>query len=95
MVVGVCKIDFLIHDNHSLKGKRRVVKTIIGKVKSRFNLSIAEVDHNDLWQKGSIGISIIGNDRNVLNSMLDKILNYIESLNLVDIVDHSFEIIHL
>ncbi len=95
MVVGICKIDFLIHGNHSLKGKRKVVKAIVGKVSSRFNISIAEVEHNDLWQRGSLGIAAIGNDEKFINSMLDKILNFIDGLNLVDIVDHTFEFIHL
>lgn len=95
MVVGICKIDFLIHDNHSLKGKRRVIKSIIGKVKSRFNISIAEVENNDLLQRGSLGIAAIGNDEKFINSKLDKILNFIDELHLVDIVDHSFEFIHL
>ncbi len=95
MVVGICKIDFLIHDNHSLKGKRKVVKAIVGKVNSRFNISIAEVEHNDLWQRGSLGIAAIGNEEKFINSMLDKVLNFIDGLHLVDIVDHSFEFIHL
>jgi hypothetical protein len=95
VVVGICKIDFLIHDNHSLKGKRRVIKSVVGKVKSRFNISIAEVENNDLWQRGSLGIAAIGNDEKFINAMLDKILNFIDELHLVDIVDHSFEFIHL
>lgn len=95
MVVGICKIDFLIHDNHSLKGKRKIVKAVAGKVGSRFNISIAEVENNDLWQRGSFGIAVVGNDKRYLNSMLDKILNFIDGLNLIDIVDHTFEFIHL
>ena len=95
MVVGICKIDFLIHDNHSLKGKRKVVKAIVGKVSSRFNISIAEIENNDLWQRGSLGIATISNDEKFTNSMLDKVLNFIDGLNLIDIVDHTFEFIHL
>lgn len=94
MVVGICKIDFLIHDNHSLKGKRKVVKAVAGKVNSHFNISIAEVENNDLWQRGSFGIAVVGNDKRYLNSMLDKILNFIDDLNLIDIVDQTFEFIH-
>ncbi len=95
MVVGICKIDFLIHDNHSLKGKRKVVKAIVGKVSSRFNISIAEVENNDLWQRGGLGIAAVGNDEKFVNAMLDKILNFIEGLHLVDIIEDSFEFIHL
>ena len=95
MVVGICKIDFLIDGNRSLKGKRRVIKTLIERVKNRFNVSISEVDNNDLWQRGSIGFSVVSNNKNYINSTLDKTLNFIENLHLVEIIDHSFEFIHL
>lgn len=94
MVVGICRVDFLIHDNHSLKGKRQVVKSLIQRLKNRFNISIAEVDDNDLWQKGRIGFCFVGNDKRYVNSMLDKTLDYIRGLNLVDLVDWSFEFIN-
>lgn len=94
MVVGVCSVNFLIHDNHSLKGKRQVIKSLIQRVKNRFNISIAEVDDNDLWQRGRIGFCIAGNDRRYVNSAVDKTLDYIRGLNLVDLADYSFELIN-
>jgi uncharacterized protein YlxP (DUF503 family) len=54
MVVGLCLVDIHIPENSSLKGKRQVMKRILERVKNRFNVSIAEVDDNDLWQRGKI-----------------------------------------
>jgi len=92
MVVGICQIDLVIHDNHSLKGKRQVLKTIMEKVKNRFNVSIAEVADNDVWQRSQIGFSVVGNDNRHVNSVLDKALNFIEGLHVAEIIDHRIEI---
>ncbi|MEK7774061.1 MAG: DUF503 domain-containing protein, partial [Deltaproteobacteria bacterium] len=56
MVVGICRISLVIHGNASLKGKRQVLKSIIEKVRNRFNVSIAEVGDNDLWQRAELGV---------------------------------------
>lgn len=94
MVVGICKIDFLIHGNSSLKGKRQIVKSLIQKVQNRFNISIAEVGDNDLWQRGRIGLCVVGNDKRHVNSVVDKAINYMTDLNLVEMVNCSIEFIH-
>ncbi len=94
MVVGICKIDFLIHGNFSLKGKRQIVRSVIEKVKNRFNVSIAEVGDNDLWQRGKIGFCVVGNDKGHVNSVVDKTINYMVNLNLIDLVDCSIEFVH-
>ncbi len=94
MVVGVCRISLLIHDNHSLKGKRQVVKSIVEKVKSRFNVSVAEVGDNDLWQRAELGVTAVGNDRAFVNSVMDKVMNFIESLHAAEIVGQNIELIN-
>jgi uncharacterized protein YlxP (DUF503 family) len=95
MVIGVLRVGFFIHDNHSLKGKRKIVKSLIGKVKNRFNVSIAETGANDKWQKIELGISTVGNDRRHVDSSLANVFSYIESLYLAEIVDSSLEIINM
>ncbi len=95
MVVGTLKIEFRLHDNRSLKGKRKVVKSIVDKVKSRFNLSIAEIGSNDIWQKIELGISAVGNDRRHIDSSLNRVLSYIDSLYLAPIVDTQMEIFNV
>ena len=95
MVVGTAKISLYIQDNHSLKEKRRIVKSIIAKVQQRFNVSIAEVDFNDKWQRIGLGLSVVGNDRRFVNSALDTILTYVDSLYLGEIIDSDIEIVNV
>jgi uncharacterized protein YlxP (DUF503 family) len=95
MVVGTLKIAFYLEDNRSLKGKRKIVKSMVDKVKARFNVSIAEVGSNDKWQKIELGISAVGNDRRHIDSSLNHILTFLDSLYLAPIVDTEMEIINL
>ncbi|MCP4665902.1 MAG: DUF503 domain-containing protein [Deltaproteobacteria bacterium] len=95
MVVGALRIEFIMSDNRSLKGKRKVVRSMIDKVKSRFNVAIAEVGSNDKWQKIELGISAIGNDRRHIDSSLNSVLNFLDALYLAPIVDTEIEIINL
>ena len=95
MVVGALRIEFMMSDNRSLKGKRKVVRSMIDKVKSRFNVAIAEVGSNDKWQKIELGISAVGNDRRHIDSSLNKVLNFLDELYLAPIVDTEIEIINL
>ena len=95
MVVGVGIITLRLHDCRSLKGKRRIVKSIIQQVRNNFNASVAEVGSNEVYQRSDIGFGLVGNDRQVINSKLDKIINMVEALCLAEIVDTDMEIINL
>jgi uncharacterized protein YlxP (DUF503 family) len=95
MVVGIAIVTFRLHECRSLKSKRKIVKSIIGQVQSKFNVSIAEVGSNDIYQRAEIGFSLVGNDRQVVNSKIDKIFNMIDALGLAEIIDTEWEIIHL
>ena len=95
MVVGTLKIEFYLAENRSLKGKRKVVRSMVDRVKSKFNMSIAEVGSNDKWQKIELGISAVGNDRRHIDSSLNHVLGFLESLCLAEIVNAEFEIINL
>ena len=88
-------MDLILRDNHSLKEKRRVVKSIIGRVKSKFNVSIAEVGNQDLWQSAQIGFCIAGNEKRFINSSLDKVIYFIEESNSAEIKHAEMEIITL
>ena len=95
MVVGTMKIILHLHDNRSLKGKRKVVRSMVDKVKHKFNVSIAEVGSNDKWQRIELGVSAVGNDRRHIDTSLNNILSYMESLYLAEIVDSSLEIFNM
>ena len=95
MVVGCMRIVFRLIDNRSLKGKRKVVRSMIDKVKARFNVSIAEIGSNDKWQIIELGISTVANDRRHVDSSLNHVQVYLESLYLAQMVDVEIEIINI
>lgn len=95
MVVGTLKIEFCLPENRSLKGKRKVVRSMIDRVKSKFNVSVAEIGSNDKWQKIELGISAIGNDRRHIDSSLNHILEFLDSLYLAPMVNSEMEILNL
>ena len=95
MVVGTLKIELHLHDNRSLKGKRKIVRSMVDKVKHKFNVAIAEIGSNDKWQKIELGVSTVGNDRRHLDSSLTNILAFLDSMYLAEIVDSRIEIINV
>lgn len=95
MVVGTLKLEFHLSDNRSLKGKRKVVRSMVDKVRSRFNVAIAEIGSNDKWQKIEIGITTVGNDRRHIDSSLNHIVSFLESQYIARIVDCQLEIFNV
>ncbi len=94
MVVGVLRIELRLPEVHSLKEKRGEVKWLINRVRTTYNVSVAEVAENDLWQKAVIGITLVGNEGGFVNSCLDQILNFVEDLGVGEVIDQEMEIIH-
>ena len=68
---------------------------MISRLRNNFNASIAEVGSNDIYQKAEIGFSLIGNDKALINSKIDKLFNMAEDMGLAEIIDTEMEIIHL
>ncbi len=94
MNVGVCRIKLRLPENLSLKGKRRVVKSITARVVNKFNVSIAEVDDNDLWQVATLGISCVSNDKRHANEVLSRVVGFItEGRFEIEVLDYEIEIL--
>jgi uncharacterized protein YlxP (DUF503 family) len=94
--IGVAKVSLRIPENMDLKGKRMVLKSIIGRVKSRFDVAVAEVDDNDMWQLATIGVCCISNNKRHSNEVLSKVVRFIESSRFdVEILDYSTEMIEV
>ncbi len=94
MNVGVCRIGFRLPENLSLKGKRRVLKSITTRVGNKFNVSVAEVDDQDLWQLATLGISCVSNNKRHANEVLSKVVDFItDSRFEVEILDYEIEIL--
>jgi len=96
MNVGVCKVSLRLPENSSLKDKRQVLKSITSRVRQKFNISVAEVDDNDVWQLATIGICCVSNNRRYTNEVLSKVVNFLSNSRFeVEILDYEIEIISI
>ena len=95
MVVGVCRLTLAIPESADLKGKRIVVKRIINRVRSEFNVAMAEVEDQDIWGSAVLGFAVVANDHRFVNSVIDKVVLFIQELYLAEIEDYTHEILHL
>jgi len=78
MVIGVLHIHLVLHGMDSLKAKRSIVKSLIGRLKSRYNVSIAEVDHQDSKRSALLGLAVVGNEGGFIHEQLDTVLNFMQ-----------------
>ena len=93
MNLGVCKVKLRLPENQSLKDKRRVLKSIVAQVKNNYNVSIAEVDDQELWQLATLGIACVSNSTPHVNSILSKVVDFISHSRFdVEILDYEIEI---
>ncbi|OIN95324.1 MAG: hypothetical protein AUJ48_03425 [Deltaproteobacteria bacterium CG1_02_45_11] len=95
MVIGFGIIKLRLPDCHSLKSKRRIVKSIINQIRNNFNISVAEVGSNDIHQRAEIGFALAGNNKRIINSKIDKVFNLADGLKDTEIIDSEMEIINL
>jgi uncharacterized protein len=92
--VGICKVRIRLPDILSLKGKRQVVKSITARLKNKFDVSVAEVGDNDLWQLATIGICFVSNDKRFTNEVLSKAVEFVvNSQGDFEMLDYEIEIL--
>ena len=89
--IGVLKISLHIPHAQSLKDKRMVIKSIKDRVRSKFNVSVSELDHQDKWQLATLAFAMIGNDNRYMDSCLQNILSLIESTGTCNICETNME----
>ena len=92
MVVGTLKLRLAIYDAMSLKDKRRVVKSLIERLRHRFNMSVAEVGSLDHRRQADIGIALVANDGRFVESCLDKVVDYVRNDPGASLIDYEVEI---
>ena len=93
MIIGACSLKLNIYESNSLKEKRHIIKSIIGKLQSRFNISIAEVDLNDSWKSSIIGFACVTNDTQHANQVISNVMRFIDGDSRVEIVEYNIEIL--
>ena len=94
MNVGICKMSLRLPENLSLKGKRQVLKSITTQVRNKFNVSVAEVGDNDLWQLATLGISCVSNNNRYTNEVLSKVVGFIANGRFdIEMLNYEIEIL--
>ena len=78
MVIGALEVNLLIGGAQSLKDKRMVLRSLKDRIRQKFNVAVAEVEDNDKWQSGVLGIVTVSNDRAHANEVLSKVVNFVE-----------------
>jgi uncharacterized protein YlxP (DUF503 family) len=92
--VGICRIMTHLPESSNLKSKRQVARSLTAKIRNQFNVAVAEVDDNDLWQRLTLGICCVSNDSAHANEMLSRVVSFVEELrsDLV-LLDYETEVI--
>ncbi len=93
MYVGVCSIEMHIPESGSLKTKRQSLRSLKDRIRSKFNVSVAEVDDQDLWQKACIAVAAVSNDKSHLNQTMDHVVNLVRAVPEVSLLDYHIEIL--
>jgi len=91
MVVGVLKLSLVIPENHSLKGKRGVLKRIEARVSNQFNISVTECGDQDLWQSAILGFGVVGSSQPVVQATLQKVVDFVDDMGLAVLGDSQVE----
>jgi len=91
MFIGLCTIELHIPDSGSLKGKRQVIKSIKDRIRQNYNVSVAEIDGHDLWQRITLGIACVGKEKGYINGTLDKIIDSLERNHSVQLLKYKIE----
>lgn len=92
MLVALCRFDLRIPGVGSLKEKRHVIKTLTASLRQKFNVAVAEVDHQDLWQRTTIGVSSVGGEAYHLKRVMHEVERHVERWHEVEIIDVNFSL---
>jgi len=92
--VGVCTIELRLPGNDSLKGKRRIIKSIIARVGQQFNVSIAEVESQDTWQRAVLGVSGVSSSAEYVHGQMERVVEWIETNRPdVEVLEYYIELL--
>jgi uncharacterized protein YlxP (DUF503 family) len=93
MIVGLCTVELHFPDAQSLKSKRKILVSLKTRLQNRFNISVAEIDDNHLWQKAILGIASVANETARVNQTLDHVLNDIRANPSLELLRSQIEVL--
>lgn len=85
MIIGILQASLYLSEPQSLKDKRRILKSLIERMKNKFNASVAEIDQLDSWNYAKIGVVCVSNDAGHADSMMSSVINFIEAQTQVEL----------
>jgi uncharacterized protein YlxP (DUF503 family) len=91
--VGVIQAEFLLRGSRSLKDRRRVIRSIKDRTRQRFHASVAEVGDLELWQRATLGVALVGNERGFVDRSLQEILRSFRAVLDAELIDHQVDIL--
>lgn len=94
MHIGVCTIELRLPGSGSLKGKRSIIKSIVTRVSREYNVSIAEVEAQNLWQRAVLGVACVSTSAAYAHGQLERVVQWIEANRLdVELLDYQIELL--
>ncbi|WP_223700194.1 DUF503 domain-containing protein [Sutcliffiella deserti] len=90
-MIGYIECDCIIYDAQSLKEKRAVLQRIISRLKQRFNISVSEIDHQDVWQRTKLGIVSVSSSKAITEKELQKVLEFLDSFPEIERAETSLD----
>ena len=92
MIIGTLAIRVIIPGAHSLKQKRSVLKSIKDRLRNNFNISVAEVEASEVWQSATLGVAMVGSDRQYVNAVLSKVIDYLRNFRQIQLINYELEL---
>ena len=93
MVVGILSVRLLIPGAHSLKDRRRALRSVKDRLRVKFNVSVAEVDDHEFWQRAVLGVCAVGNDRAYVEGLLDQVATLVRRDRHVELLGTEKEFV--
>jgi uncharacterized protein YlxP (DUF503 family) len=95
MIVGAALIELHVHASHSLKEKRGVVRSVVHRIRNRFNVAAGEVGGQGTWQRAVVGVTTLGIDARTVRGVLEKVVAFVEGTGLAEVTNSDIEVLTL
>lgn len=93
MTIGLLRLELFIGESNSLKAKRMVLHSLKARLRNNFNIAVQQIADEDKWQKSTLAVVGLSKDRNIINSTLSHIVNFVEDFHGVELLDYEINLI--
>ena len=91
MTIGVLQLSLFIPQANSLKSKRQILKSLKDRIRHKFNVSAAEINCLDKWQRATLAVACVNSDKRLVNSVLSKVITLVDAQRAIELLDHTIE----